>query len=137
MCPMGNFYETHGGGGVQEACSSLGEKFWDEAGALGSPFTASCSQQGTALRPELLGFSEASEGGGESMGLEMNVQSAAIRARCERFVKLQLHFTAPALKDGPSAGGDTGNNRELEYPCFMCPTSSFYPQQCLLTFHAA
>lgn len=39
---------------------------------------------------------EVSEGGGESMGLEMNAQSAAIRARRERLFKPQLHFTPPA-----------------------------------------
>lgn len=40
--------------------------------------------------------SEVSEGGGESMGLEMYAQSAAIRARSERLFKPQLHFTPPA-----------------------------------------
>lgn len=72
--------------------------------------------------------SEISEGS-ESMGLEMNVQSAAIRARFERLFKPQLLFTPRAWKDGLSAGRDTGNNRELGYPCFVYPTPSFYPQQ--------
>lgn len=72
------------------------------------------------------------------MGLEINAQTAAIRARCERFLKPQLHFTLPASKDGLSAGKDTGNNRELEYPCFMCPTPFFLSSaMSLLASHAA
>lgn len=88
MCLQGNFYETHGAGAVQEACGSLEEQFQDEAGALDSLFAASCSQQAQHQGQSCWVVSEVSEGGGESMGLEMN----AIRARCERLFKPQLHL---------------------------------------------
>lgn len=47
--------DSWGWGGVQEAHGSPEEWFWGEAGALGSPFMASCSWCGAASRPELLG----------------------------------------------------------------------------------